>query len=94
MIAWDHWDTEGGFAAAKGHATPEQAAEANAQVYETAAASQRATAVASNDGPTTSAGSGWQEQSIAGWRAAVAAGRMTETEFDKAMADLKRATGG
>jgi len=94
VIDWGRWDAEGGFAAAKGTGAPDQAAAANAQAYGSTAAPQGApTTVSAADGPTTSAGGGWQEQSIAGWRAAVAAGRMTEAEFDQAVADLRRATG-
>jgi len=94
VIDWDRWDAEGGLAAATRACTPEQAAEANAQAYGSSAPAPSTPTPTATAGGAPAVGGSWQEQSIAGWRAALAAGRMTQAEFDRAMDDLEQASGG
>ena len=91
VIDWDRWSADGGLAAATQHTTEEQAAVANAEAYGSAASGGATSTVLTSGSASSDA---WQEQAIAGWRAAVAGGQMTQAQFDQAVADLKRATGG
>ena len=95
VIDWGRWEREGGLAAAKEQAGEGEARQRNADAYGSGAAKRgEQTGAAAGAGASATAGGGWQEQSIAGWRQAVASGHMSQAEFDKAMADLKRASGG
>lgn len=93
VIDWDRWYADGGLAAATQHTTEESAAAANALAYGSSGTGTAVTAptVFTIGGATSDA---WKENAIAAWREAVAGGQMTQAQFDQAVADLKRATGG
>lgn len=93
VIDWGRWERDGGLAAAKEQAGEGEAREANADAYGSGAAPGEQSAAAGAGAATGSSG-GWQEQSIAAWRQAVASGHMSQAEFDRAMDDLRRASGG
>jgi len=92
VIDWDAWKDQGGFDQARAQGGEGEAAQANSAAHSgtpvDAAPPQQMTSAGD-----PAAGGGWQAQTIKAWQDAVAAGAMTQEDFEKAMADL-RAAGG
>lgn len=93
VIDWKAWEAEGGVDAAKARGSAQQAAEANASVHgEGAAGNGPSQSAAAAPASSSGGGSDWQAQSLAAWQQALASGQMSQAQYDKAVADLRRAS--
>jgi hypothetical protein len=93
VIYWDAWEDEGGLAQAKAQGGEGEAAKANATVHAGTPVDSAPPSQMMSAGEAAPAAGGWQAQTIKAWQDAVAAGAMSQEDYEKAIADL-RAAGG
>jgi hypothetical protein len=94
VVDWKAWDRQGGLAAALASTACSFEPRFLAAAYRAGGeASETATATPTATAGNSGGGSGWQAQSLAAWQQAVDSGQMSQEEYDKAVADLRQASG-
>ena len=96
VIDWKAWEAEGGLAAAKARGDAGEALKANAMVRHgsgVVGGPSAAPMSVTEGGGTGGALPAWAQTSMKAWGEALAAGNMTQEEYDQDVADVRRSFG-